>query len=396
MRLKIEPLCLAMLISMSWGCKKDAAKEIEYQKGKISAVPLRDALLTNSLPLEVYKTSGSRLFGKDTIFSSSAAKFTNSFIKLMPTGFDNAITRIRLKQGYQVVLAENSDGSGSHKFYLSVSSDLDITLPTTISSKVSFIRCLPIDIPSKKGTGWIGASTVNSLASPWYYNWGLNVTSGVNTGSYCPMIWGAGGSSNENLSTLITNKRAQILGFNEPDGADQSNITVATALTSYKNALYSGQRMGSPVCTQGEAVGSGKWLTNFMAGATTQNLRVDFIAVHWYDWGSHTQNTGTEDQIATNIFNRFKAYIESVRNAYNRTIWVTEFNANRNRTSSSVHQKFMELAVAWLNSTTYIERYAYFFPPDLPPVNANGTLTPIGTKWKNLTSPSSRTVNINW
>jgi len=96
------------------------------------------------------------------------------------------------------------------------------------------------------------------------------------------MSWGGGNSTTTNLDKQAGDLPL-CLTFNEPDNPDQSNIEVSTALTRYTNLLSIGRRMGSPVVTEG---GRGDaWLLTFMQQARDAHLRVDFLSVHWYDWG---------------------------------------------------------------------------------------------------------------
>lgn len=77
-----------------------------------------------------------------------------------------------------------------------------------------------------------------------------------------------------------------------------------------------------------------------------------------------------------------------------KPIWLTEFNANVNRTSEEVHKQFMELAVDWMNDQDYVKRYAYFFERNHPETNANKSLTAIGLLWKSLKTTKTFAKNI--
>jgi hypothetical protein len=47
-----------------------------------------------------------------------------------------------------------------------------------------------------------------------------------------------------------------------------------------------------------------------------------------------------------------------------------------------------------LNTVPYVERFAYFFPPDLPAVDTNGAMTDAGSYWNSLTSNEAFAANI--
>jgi hypothetical protein len=72
------------------------------------------------------------------------------------------------------------------------------------------------------------------------------------------------------------------------------------------------------------------------------------------------------------IFGRFKNYLQQVYNEYKLPIWITEFNANPNRPNST-QAAFLQLALPYLESLDYVERYAYFQPN---PTNASVPVDP--------------------
>ena len=132
--------------------------------------------------------------------------------------------------------------------------------------------------------------------------------------------------------------------------------------------------MVSPACRQ-EAVFN--WLDSFNQLAIENDIRIDVIALHWYDWGSDPQNSINTDP--QSIFNRFKSYLNQVYNLYGLPIWITEFNANKYR-SVEVNRQFMELAIPYLESLDFVERYSWFEPNPVAPANfGNGEyFDPIG------------------
>src|SRR3546814_1623489 len=63
----------------------------------------------------------------------------------------------------------------------------------------------------------------------------------------------------------------------------QSNIPYAEAANLHKLLLRTGYRIGSPAPEEGHA---NKWLLDFMNEVNRDTIKVDFIALHWYDWGN--------------------------------------------------------------------------------------------------------------
>lgn len=299
----------------------------------------------------------------------------------IPASLDNQITSIKLTKGFMATLAENADGSGNSYPFMAVTNDLNIDLNSSLDNKVSFIRVLPIANTLKKGAGFGDNTVINQLNVSWFYDWGPNDVSTA-TRDYALMAWGANAANSTNVNNYIAKTDvSHLLSFNEPDNSGQSNITVVNAVPLHKNLEATGYRLGSPAPEEGNAQ-TGRWLGDFMASTTASNIRVDYVAIHWYDWGSYTSTFNTAPNV-TNLFNRFKAYVNNIYNTYKKPIWITEFNANRN-TTSATHEQFIALALPWLEAQPFVERYAYFFPPALQPTDVNGVLTPIGNAYKNF------------
>lgn len=316
--------------------------------------------------------------------------------KTLPAGFDDAIVSFYLPMGYLVVFAENSDGTGASACYVASQSAIKANLPDRLKNRVSFIRYIPVANNSKKGIASTDSNVVKLFTTSWYYGWSLNRPS-FGSQQYVPMTWGKGSATIENVAYFFDRKDIDhLLSFNEPDNATQSNIpNIDTAIARYKVMMQSGLRLGAPATTQDQVFGAGKWQTNFIAAAQAQNIRIDFIPLHWYDWGNQTNNQATDSLTAQAVFNRFKTYVERVHTEYPaQKIWITEYNANPGRTSLVVHKYFMKLSAEWMNGLTYLERYAYFFPASVPAVDANGIMTEAGRYWNDLVSPVSFPANI--
>ncbi|MFY7898955.1 MAG: glycosyl hydrolase, partial [Chitinophagaceae bacterium] len=329
--------------------------------------------------------------GQLTIYSSynfqggSATCFNRTIYtgNNIPNGLNNSIKSIQLSLGYMATFAENEDGTGERFTYMATQSDINVNLSMVLQNKISFIRVLKLPtVPvKKKGAGT--QSEVEEVAAnvTWYYDWGMRDSS-TPTREFVPMAWNGGLGSQIRIDSVINrDSLTHYLAFNEPNHSTQANMTVASALPVYKNMLRAGMRMGSPVGTE-EAYRT--WVDSFATEAYKQKLQIDFVCVHWYDWGNWS-STNNANPTATQVLNRFKAYIDAVWNLYKKPIWVTEFNANVNR-SAAVNQAFFELALPWLDSDPRIERYAPFFEDHFPILDANGNLTPMGTMYNSYSS----------
>lgn len=338
-----------------------------------------------------------------TIFDGTNLQGTSALITVNTLHSDTAISNslnnktesFILKKGFMVTFANEIDGTGKSKNYIASEEDLVINeLPKTLQNDISFIRVLPWNWVGKRGIG----GTITGLDENWYYRW-TNVGESSVEREYAPMSFGLSGANDANDILLYQGKykATHVMGFNEPDnctaqGGTNGGCIIETAVGTYKNLMKTGLRMVSPSGTEGAGTG---WLKDFNTKAKEQNVRIDVIAVHWYDWGSNpTVNT---NPTAQQVFDRFKTYLTTIHNLYGLPIWITEFNANPNR-SGAVNLAFMKLALPYLESLDYIERYAWFQPSSgvANYFDANGNYTEVGLYYKNtLSTPSIPELTLN-
>ncbi len=214
-----------------------------------------------------------------------------------------------------------------------------------------------------------------AIRSQWHYDWGPTPKSS-RTG-YVPMIW-----SPQYMNYAKDAPGKVLLTFNEPDNAHQANLSVTSALSHWPTLMATGKRLGSPAVQTGNEIGSTKWLGQFMAEVKSRNYRVDFIAVHYY--------TTNRSVLA------FKNYLISIRKAYNRPIWITEWAladwANPGRFSVTDQTTFFQQATEMMDDLTYVERHAWFGLYDGMDgwdLNSglvhNGARTPVGNAFRTET-----------
>lgn len=278
----------------------------------------------------------------------------------IPNGLNDAISSFVLQRGFMAVMADNSNGTGISKVFIASEKDLVVNeLPQNLKGHVSFIRVLPWNWVSKRGLG----GSKSGLNETWYYQWGNGGSSNISK-EYAPMAWGKNGADDDNDITLYKGKykATHVMAFNESDNCNDQSGQYANmcqpevAVTYYENLMKSGMRLVSPSCRENAPFG---YLKEFYDLATEKNIRIDVIGVHWYDWGSDPSKSPNED--AQKVFNRFKNYLQRVYDLYKLPIWITEFNANPNRTTA-VNKAFMALALPYLDQLDYVERYAWFEP----------------------------------
>jgi len=212
----------------------------------------------------------------------------------------------------------------------------------------------------------------------WVYTWGSNVPEALAPGTeFVPMIWGYNKNDDQILKSAAKAKEAgatTLLGFNEPDHHDQSNLKVETVLDVWPVLMKTGMRRGSPA----PAHATREWMTAFMKGVKERNLRVDFISAHFYP--------GTD---ADGFVNQMK----KVSALYEKPIWITEFavadwsakTREENRVKPEQVLTFMRKVIPKLEALDCVERYAWFAAGQqnrkLGPsalFDPEGKLTPLG------------------
>jgi len=206
----------------------------------------------------------------------------------------------------------------------------------------------------KRGVAYNDASlTTPFLNSPhvsWGYNWGQTASGLSSQFNFVPMLWGTGSTFTSSWAATVSAAAAQgvthLMSFNEPDLSSQANLSPQDAAAAYKTYMqpYAGQfKLGAPAVTNGGGAMGLNWLDAFMKACT--GCTIDFVAVHWYDSPS---NTAYFEQHVTNA--------STV--AGGKPVWVTEFGATSG--SNSDISTFLQTVMPWMDSQSFVERYAYF------------------------------------
>ena len=199
----------------------------------------------------------------------------------------------------------------------------------------------------------------------WAYNWQSSPGNLSNAFEYVPMLWGNASSMTSvweaNVKAAVANGTSHLLAFNEPDDSSQSNLSPADAATLYKSFLsepFGGGavKLGSPAVTNGGL----SWLRNFTEHC--DGCQIDFVCVHWY---------GTFADIED-----FQQFLTDVYAFTMLPIWLTEFSVNGLESEIS---SFLAVVIPWLDSQSFVHRYAYFMAENGLLNNNDTSLSPIGT-----------------
>ena len=354
----IDSLLQYVSVNGSAAVSKTNARISIYKNGTV-IIPQSSSYQS---PLKVYNNLN---FTGD---SASYSMFT--FYNSLGT-MDNKIRSFKLKRGYMVTFSTTADGTGYSRVYIADDKDLEINaLPILLDNSISFIRVLDWEWVTKKG--WCGYDPTDiSLVKPtWRYDWSAGGAT-TPTVEYVPIRQKSGWPS----TSEIQGKQyvSHVLGFNEPDHTEQSNLTVSQAVAEWPELLKTGLRIGSPACT------NFSWLYSFMDSCKAKNYRVDYVAVHAY-WGGKSPASWYSD-------------LKYIHDRTGRPIWITEWNNGANWTTETWPTTDHSLSTAnaakqlsdikailnVLDTASFIERYSiYNWVQDCRAMVIGGVITPAG------------------
>lgn len=225
---------------------------------------------------------------------------------------------------------------------------------------------------------------VVNLKTFWYYTWGtLQPSPSPQNCEFVSMFWGASNVTDANISAVqqlkAQGKVKYVLGFNEPNRADQSNMTVSQALALWPKLESIGLPLGSPAADWPTR----QWIYDFLDSTIAEKKRVDFICVHMY--------VGTDD-------NGFVQTLQDLYNKYHLPIWITEFATadwNAGTKAANIYTPeqvlaFMQRLLPKLEGLSYVQRYSWFSGDPTGAnlwssalIDAKGNLTALGSWYAN-------------
>lgn len=236
------------------------------------------------------------------------------------------------------------------KIYMKhITFSLAVLLMLSSCTKAQMITDLPDDI-NKPDEPISGATTAKrgvcqststmgfgqrlvDLKANWYYTWGLEPSSSVSGTEFVPMFWGASSVTQENCDKVNRlyeeGKAFYVLGFNEPDLSEESNMSVSDALDKWE-FLCSHLDRRIKLVSPAPSYPTRAWLDEFMAGVKERGLRCDYVAVHMYA-GIGTQN--------------YQSVIRDVYNRYGKKVWVTEFAPRDDNAKNNGYNSYTEARV---------------------------------------------------
>lgn len=316
-------------------------------------------------------------------FTGDSASYTTHVYNTNLGSMDNRMRSFRLKKGYMATLATNADGTGYSRVFIADNEDLEFsTFNYLLDENVSFIRVFNWEYVTKKGwcgTGSGGGTDVEKVKGTWWYSWSADQESKTNQ-EYVPIKQNLGWPGWDQINSK--QRVSHLLGYNEPNRPDQSNMTVAQALAAYPEFLKSGLRIGSP--SPSDPFGSnGAWLYEFLDSCKARNWRVDYVAIHAY-WAKSPQQ-----------------WYNDLKYVHDRTglpIWITEWNNGANWTTetwptndksyseANANKQLNDIKAILnvLDTASFVERYSiYNWVQDARAMLLNGNLTKAGEYYMN-------------
>ena len=227
---------------------------------------------------------------------------------------------------------------------------------------------------------------VTDLKVKWIYNWTSKRPAGLPEGvEWVPMVFKDNESqfaarAVDEIRADAANKPSAVLGFNEPEGKDQGNMTVEQALAAWPKLEELNLPLGSPAGVHADS----PWMQAFMKEALKRKYRIDFITIHWYGGPTASQ---------------LLSHVDKIARLYKRPLWITEFcpaDWSATKTGKNQHAekdvlRFIKDALPRLERSSDVERYAWFgtAPGNTPTgcsalCDASGALTKLGEAYAEI------------
>jgi len=162
--------------------------------------------------------------------------------------------------------------------------------------------------------------------------------------SFIPMVWGYDEENrpwHDDINDIVDDKYEIILGFNEPNHSDQSDIPPEEAAAAWMElqTLYPDKILVSPA----PAGGNTNWFDPFFEECKILGCRIDYLATHDYDGN------------ADHVMNR----LEMLYNRYGKKIWLTEFAKCCTHDFDEIVD-FAKEIIPRLEEADFVYRYSWF------------------------------------
>ena len=240
--------------------------------------------------------------------------------------------------------------------------DYSTAVPSSTAAASSSAAPKPSGAPTysgtKRGLAYNDGELCSSLGSGFgfAYNWAQTESKDVGA-PFIPMMHKASDSTAEawlaNVDKAVKAGSTAVMGFNEPDHADQANMSPEAACAAWKEYMNPIASSHPDVTILGPSVTNGpppnmglSWLTRFHESCP--DAIVHATNIHFYD----IYEEATID--------RFKAQVEKAAADYGKPVWITEFGLNPGSASVEQASSFLKEAMAYCDSSDKVQGYSWF------------------------------------
>ncbi|MBP5196429.1 MAG: hypothetical protein J6035_03365 [Bacteroidaceae bacterium] len=274
----------------------------------------------------------------------------------------NTMTSFTLRRGYMATLASGTSGSGHSRVYVADHADQVVTLPQSLSRRVTSVYIKPWQYLSKKGWADKGGATKGpQLRATWFWSWSAGYSSTTDM-EYVPcrqhLYWPSASDVNNKTATAS-------MSLNEPEHSEQHTSDVCSCggtIDAWKAYLQNsdfqagGGRIGSPQPTDFD------YLTKYCnyVDQNDNHSRCDFVVTHAY-WDIGNRDADTYAKYMTDE-------CWTIWNTTGRPVWLSEMEVGaswHSSTSSVINsydkaRSYLQALLIRLEESNYIERYAIY------------------------------------
>jgi len=163
--------------------------------------------------------------------------------------------------------------------------------------------------------------------------------------TFIPMVWGYLEDDrpwHDDINDPVADEYSVILGFNEPNHADQADIPPEVAASAWMELqnLYPDRTLVSPSAAGG---GNLQWFDAFFQACEVLGCRIDYLATHDYH--------GDVDLVMDRL--------EMLHQRFGLKIWLTEFAKCCTKDETEVSD-FMKEIIPRLEAADFVYRYSWF------------------------------------
>ena len=288
---------------------------------------------------------------------------------------NNNFKSFKLKRGYMVTFALGTSGWGYSRCFIADSEDLEMNLPANMSGRVSSYRIFKWWNAHKAGLASNGGYEANTaVGSCWCYDWAQGNASNLPDIEWVPNHIYEDYPSSATCGGVTGS--CHMKTNNEPgNSSDDHPQSVDVILDNWQNLMRTGLRLCSESSWDGN---SGHDIYQFLDSIDKRGWRCDLADLHCY-WDSGS----------------FNSFASRYNNLGGRPIWISEWvwgaSWNKNGAFASGRQSddatysgtvpILEI----LNSSKYIERYAYWnSEADYTKIYRSGSLTKLGEYYASM------------